>query len=218
MILTGSNIQARLARKAGDPEDPLVIVPLPRDSVQLTSSSIDLRLGTWFAAPRPADTPVINLSESEGEEDSKKSGKSPASFMAQRFIPFGAQFILHPHSFVLAATLEWIRLPADLAATVEGRSSLGRCGLSIATATTVHPHFTGCLTLELTNMGEVPISISPGMLICQLVLQQLTDKAPRPDHSSHSGYRRPIMNPVRLDEVARRLGARARRGGPLAKA
>lgn len=211
MILTGSDIQARLARKAGDPEDPLVIVPLPRDYAQLTSSSMDLRLGTWFAAPRPADTAVINLSESEIDEGSTKTRRPPAAFMAQRFIPFGAQFILHPHSFVLAATLEWIRLPADLAATVEGRSSLGRCGLNIATATTVHPHFTGCLTLELTNMGEVPISISPGMLICQLVVQQLTDKAPRPDHSSHSGYRRPIMNPVRSDEVARRLGGKSTR-------
>ena len=217
MILTGSEIQARLARESGDSQDPLVIVPLPRDPVQrtaqLTSSSIDLRLGTWFAAPRPSDIAVIDLSESANEEDSKKTQKPPAGLMAHRFIPFGAQFILHPHSFVLAATLEWIRLPANLAATVEGRSSLGRCGLNIATATTVHPHFTGCLTLELTNMGEVPISISPGMLICQLILHQLTGNAPRPDHSSHSGYRRPIMNPVRLDDIARRLSGQARRQG-----
>lgn len=203
MILTGSQILARLARDFGDPQDPLVIVPLPRApaqrTAQLTSSSIDLRLGTWFAAPRPTDMALIDLTESGAAQ------KYPAGFMSQRFIPFGAKFILHPHSFVLAATLEWIRLPADLAAAVEGRSSLGRCGLNIATATTVHPHFTGCLTLELSNMGEVPISITPGMLICQLVLHQLSAKAPRPEQSSHSGYRRPIMNPVRLDEIALRL-------------
>lgn len=213
MILTGSDIQRRLAPEPGDAREPLVIVPLPRDSVQVTSSSIDLRLGTWFAAPRPSDIAVIDLSESTNTAMPRTSHKTPVGFMAQRFIPFGTQFILHPHSFVLAATLEWIRLPADLAAAVEGRSSLGRCGLNIATATTVHPHFTGCLTLELTNMGEVPISISPGMLICQLILHQLTGNAPRPDHSSHSGYRRPIMNPVRLDDIARRLAGKTQLQG-----
>jgi dCTP deaminase len=206
MILTGSDIQARLTN-AGNRGDPLVIVPLTAGSNQVTSSSVDLRLGTWFAAPRPSDIAVIELSEPAEKAAPVRSRLPPGDMMDQRFIPFGARFILHPNSFVLAATLEWIRLPADLAASVEGRSSLGRCGLNIATATTVHPHFTGCLTLELTNMGEVPISISPGMLICQLILHQLTGNAPRPDHSSHSGYRRPIMNPVHLDSVARKLGA-----------
>jgi len=206
VILTGSDIQRRLTPESGDSREPLVIVPLPRDSGQLTSSSVDLRLGTWFAAPRPSDLAVINLSEASVAGDRKAAQRTPAGVMAQRFVPFGTHFVLHPASFVLAATLEWIKLPPDLAATVEGRSSLGRCGLNIANATTVHPHFTGCLTLELTNTGEVPISVSPGMLICQLVLHQLTGKAPLPHHSSHSGYRRPIMNPVRLDDIARKLG------------
>jgi len=206
MILTGSEIQQRLARTAGDPADPLVVVPLPRSSshqtAQITSSSLDLRLGTWFAAPRPSDTAVLTVSETGGALGHE------AAFTSQRFIPFGEQFILHPRSFVLAATLEWVRLPGNLAATVEGRSSLARRGLNIATATTVHPHFTGCLTLELANMGEVPIGISPGMLICQLVFHLLTGDAPRPEQSSHCGYRRPIMTPVRLDAIAEKLKAR----------
>lgn len=210
MILTGSDIQRRLWPEPGDARERLVIVPLSVDSGQLTSSSVDLRLGTWFAAPRPSDMAVINLSEFGAANDRTTSARTPAGVMAQRFVPFGAQFVLHPASFVLAAALEWVRLPADLAATVEGRSSLGRCGLNIANATTVHPHFTGCLTLELTNTGEVPISVSPGMLICQLILHQLTGNAPLPQHSSHSGYRRPIMNPVRLDDIARKLGESAR--------
>lgn len=210
MILTGSDILARLARTAGEPDDPLVIVPLPRGSSQgfdqVTSSSIDLRLGTWFAAPRSSDMSVIDLSESgDSTMAPRTSQRHPEDFMERRFIPFGDRFILHPHSFVLAATLEWIRLPAKLAATVEGRSSLGRCGLNIATAATVHPHFTGCLTLELANLGEVPIAITPGTLICQLILHELSTEAPRPNRASHSGYRRPIMNPVRLDEIARKL-------------
>lgn len=209
MILTGSDIQSRLMDETVPADDRLVIVPLPRDPnrllAQLDSSSIDLRLGTWFAAPRPSNVAMIDLSESTEEREVKGAQKHPGAFMNQRFIPFGERFILHPHSFVLAATLEWIRLPGKLSATVEGRSSLGRYGLNIATAATVHPYFTGCLTLELANMGEVPIAISPGMLICQMIFHQLTGEAPRPKHTSHSGYRRPIMNPVRLDETARKL-------------
>ena len=100
---------------------------------------------------------------------------------------------------------------------MEGRSSLARCGLNIATATTVHPHFTGCLTLELANMGEVPLA-RPGMLICQLVFFQVAGDAPRPEHASHSGYRRPIMNPVRLDEVARREEGRDSKCGAVLRA
>lgn len=203
MILTGSAIQARLDRLPTDSRDPLVITPLPLDSAersaQITSGSIDLRLGTWFAALLPSATAVVDLAEIEPNRG------FAAGRVSQRYIPFGSPFVLHPRAFVLAVTLEWIRLPGDLAATVEGRSSLARRGLNIATATSVHPHFAGCLTLELANMGEVPISISPGMRICQLVLQEVAGVAPLPQQTSHSGYRRPVMTPVRLDEVARRL-------------
>jgi dCTP deaminase len=203
MILTGSDVLQLLESDAGDRNDRLAIVPFHKE--QVTSSSVDLRLGTWFATHRTTDVPLISLAGSGGGKSPRPAQQAPRIQMSQRFIPFGSLFTLHPRSFVLASTLEWIRLPSSLAATVEGRSSLGRSGLSIATATTVHPHFTGCLTLELSNMGEVPLQISPGMLVCQLVVHRLSGAAPRPTHSSHSGYRKPIMNPVRQDDIARRL-------------
>src|SRR5262245_18868742 len=88
------------------------------------------------------------------------------------YVRFGDKYILHPGSFVFGVTLEWLRLPGDLAAYVIGRSSWGRRGLIIATATGVHPGFKGCLTLALTNVGEIPIAIKPGMETCQLFLHR----------------------------------------------
>ena len=122
------------------------------------------------------------------------------------FRPFESEFFLPPRQFVLASTLEWVRLPADLAGTVTGKSSWGRRGLIIATAISVHPHFTGCLTLELANVGEVTIALQPGIRICQLSLHQLSTSSPRPpEQTSFVGYRRPVMVPIRLDDRARAL-------------
>jgi dCTP deaminase len=70
-------------------------------------------------------------------------------------------------------TLEWLRLPEHLCAFVIGRSSWGRDGLIVATATTIHPRYAGVLTLELTNVGEIPIRLYPGLTIAQLVIQHV---------------------------------------------
>ena len=84
------------------------------------------------------------------------------------------------------------------------KSSWGRRGLIIATAIAVHPHFTGCLTLELANVGEVTIALSPGIRICQLSLHQLTTPSPRPpEQASFAGYWRPVLAPIRLDKWAK---------------
>ena len=71
-------------------------------------------------------------------------------------------FVLHPGELVLASTLEYVVIPSDLAATVITRSSYGRLGLITATAIFVHPWFKGCLTLELLNLGHVPLELQPG--------------------------------------------------------
>jgi dCTP deaminase len=137
-------------------------MPKIDDLVNSGSAAVDIRLGTWFVTPRNTRLAVLNLvRKPEDHIDEAKLTK-------RHYVPFGGQFILHPRSFVLAATLEWIRLPADLAGYIHGRSSWGRRGLIIATASGIHPGFTGCLTLELTNLGEIPIEITPGMAICQL--------------------------------------------------
>jgi dCTP deaminase len=131
------------------------------------------------------------------------------------YVPFGDEYYLHPQAFVLGITLEWIRLPGNLAAYVIGKSSLGRRGLIIATATGVHPGFRGCLTLELGNLGETPIAITPGMKICQIFLHEVkTLNLNLVDQSQFVGSRKPRLGKVRLedDEIAYKL-ARARRGG-----
>ncbi len=75
--------------------------------------------------------------------------------------------------FVLAATMEYLRFPADIGAYVVGRSSWGRVGLIVATAVMAHPGFTGALTLELVNEGDSPICLYPGVRIAQLALDKL---------------------------------------------
>src|SRR3546814_13637367 len=87
-------------------------------------------------------------------------------------MPFGSNYVLHPGRFVLGVTLEWLRLPASLSGYVTGKSSLGRHGLVIETAAGIHPQFSGCLTLELATVGEVPLEIYPGMPICQIFLHR----------------------------------------------
>lgn len=131
---------------------------------------------------------------------------SEAQLTKQHFVPFGEPFILHPRAFVLAVTLEWIRLPSNIAGYVVGRSSWGRHGLIIATANGVHPGFTGCLTLELTNVGEIPITIKPGTTICQLFLHSVEGRDPqRVDTSRFIGSRKPKLGAIQLDEVAKKL-------------
>src|SRR5260370_39654778 len=103
--------------------------------------------------------------------------------------------------------MEWIRLPGDLGGYVVGKSSWGRRGLVIATAVGVHPGFSGCLTLEITNLGELPISIQPGMQICQLFLHDVSTNSEAVDQSPFIGKRRPTLGTVQLDSVAKRLSA-----------
>jgi dCTP deaminase len=124
------------------------------------------------------------------------------------YVPFGERFVLHPGNFVLAVTLEWLRLPADLAGYVVGKSSWGRRGLIIATATGVHPSFTGCLTLELANVGELPIAIYPGMEICQIFLHRMSDSSPHVDQSAFVGFGRPVLGRLIPDEISVRLKGR----------
>ena len=83
-------------------------------------------------------------------------------------------FYLHPNELVLTATLEYFKLPSNLAGYVTSRSSWGRAGLVIATAVAVHPGFTGTVTLELVNLGEVPLALRPGLNVAQFVFFQCT--------------------------------------------
>ncbi|MBX3177293.1 MAG: dCTP deaminase [Candidatus Hydrogenedentes bacterium] len=181
--------------------DPLVITPQP-DIAALRksgSASIDLRLGTWISTMRNTTVPYLKVLEPDDASPNENQ------LTKSHYVPFGKDFVLHPNAFVLGAVLEWIRLPKDLAGYVIGKSKWGRRGLIIATATGVHPGFTGCLTLEITNVGEVPICIQPGMSICQLFLHEVGSNTKATDPSLLSGNRKPVLGTIRPDSVAMRL-------------
>ena len=202
MILKSDIIVGKLREgKKGGEKDPLVITPCTHDMKEFQesgSASIDLRLGTWFMTLRQARMSHLVIGPIDEPE-------AQAQLTKTHYVPFGDNYYLHPRSFVLSATLEWLRLPRNIAAYVIGKSSLGRRGLIIATATGVHPGFKGCLTLELSNVGELPIAIKPGMTICQLFLHQVDTATESVDKSSLIGFRRPTLGPVKLDPVARKL-------------
>jgi dCTP deaminase len=199
-VLKSADI-ADLLEKDGN--DPLVITPAPGTPDELrkrSDASVDLRLGTWFVTPRINQVPFLDVI------DESRSNVVEAPSLKSTYVPFGGKFILHPRNFVLGVTLEWIRLPSFLAGYIVGRSSWGRRGLIIATAAGVHPGFTGCLTLELTNLGEIPIEIRPGMAISQLFLHRVR-KSAHPETGLLGGLRRPSLAKIELDDIAKVLSS-----------
>ncbi|MCA8999218.1 MAG: dCTP deaminase [Planctomycetaceae bacterium] len=200
MILRADQIE-QLLSKPKDRRDPIAITPQPVfDDEKRGAASIDIRLGCWFQVFRQTRVSHFDVYDPSDEAPSE------AQLTKHHYVPFGKDYILHPRAFVLAVTLEWIRLPSDVAGYVIGRSSWGRHGLIIATATGVHPGFTGCLTLELTNVGEVPITIKPGTTICQLFLHSVDAGDPNlVDRSRFIGKRKPTIGSIKLDDVAKKL-------------
>ncbi len=187
--------------KNNDIPDPLLITPLPniKRLEKSGSASIDFRLGTWFVAP-------IHARMSHLEIDSSSFTQNKIS--RNSYVPFGQSYYLHPGNFVLGITMEWICLPREYSGYLIGKSSWGRRGLIIATATGVQPGFKGCLTLELCNVGEIPIEMKPGMEICQLFLHKITSKIPEiSDDSQFIGMRKPVLGKVSLenDKLAKYL-------------
>lgn len=165
MSLSAAAIAKRMA--VDDMRRRLVVTPLLDRKTQLKSNQagLDVRLGRAFSVVRPW---THGVAEIQGEE-------GPPPPMEQVILDFGQPLIIHPHQFVLARTLEFIRLPDDLSAYVIGRSSWGRRGLIVATAVVVHPGFAGPITLELKNVGEVPLALYPLDRVAQLTLHEVVE-------------------------------------------
>src|ERR1700681_2828560 len=117
-------------------EKRLVVSPLlePEEQLRKDQASVDVRLGFSFALVAPSSLEVIDEFAPEG-----LSGRTVGQLYRKQYVPFGGQLVIHPHQFILAATLEYIRLPSDLTAYVIGRSTWGRYGLIVATAVGVQP-------------------------------------------------------------------------------
>ncbi len=141
----------------------------PWDPTMVQPASVDLRLGTSFRVFHNHRLPAIDLAE------------PPTGVTEHVQIEDTASFVIHPGEFVLGSTVEWVELPDDIVARIEGKSSLGRLGLIVhATAGFVDPGFSGTLTLEITNLTRVPIVLWPGKPIAQLSFMTLDRPAERP--------------------------------------
>ena len=170
MLLSDRDIRAELAagRVALEPFDEAMIQP----------SSIDFRLDKFFRVFENHRYPHIDPAEDQSDLTRmvEAVGDEP--------------FILHPGEFVLGSTYEVVSLPDDIAARVEGKSSLGRLGLlTHATAGFVDPGFSGHVTLELANVATLPIKLYPGMKIGQLCFFRLSSPAEHPYGSEKYGSR-----------------------------
>ncbi len=170
MLLSDRDLRKEVeaGRLGIDPFDPGMVQP----------SSIDVRLDRWFRVfenhryphidPSIEQPDLTRLIEPEGDEP----------------------FILHPGEFVLGSTYEVVTLPDDVAGRLEGKSSLGRLGLlTHSTAGFIDPGFSGHITLELSNVANLPITLWPGMKIGQLCLFRLTSAAEFPYGSAEVGSR-----------------------------
>ncbi len=168
MILSDRTIREEL--EAGR----IQIVPLGDGCVQ--PSSVDLHVDRYFRVFRNHSARVIDVRENqEGLTDLVEIGA-------------GEAFVLHPGEFVLGSTAERVRLPDDLVARLEGKSSLGRLGLLIhSTAGFVDAGWDGHLTLELSNVATLPITIYPGMKIGQISFLRMTTAADTPYGSATVG-------------------------------
>ncbi len=141
-------------------------------------SSIDVRLDRFFRVFDNSKYTHIDPAQQQDELT------SPVE------VPDDDPFVLHPGEFVLGSTYEAVRLPEDLAGRLEGKSSLGRLGLlTHSTAGFIDPGFFGHITLELSNVANLPITLWPGMKIGQLCLFRLSSPAEHPYGSKRAGSR-----------------------------
>jgi dCTP deaminase len=150
----------------------------PFDEAMIQPSSVDVRLDKFFRVFENHKYSVIDPSTEQAE-------------LTREVIAEGDEpFILHPGEFVLASTYEVITLPDDIAGRLEGKSSLGRLGLlTHSTAGFIDPGFSGHITLELSNVANLPVKLFPGMKIGQLCLIKLSSPAEHPYGSVKYGSR-----------------------------
>lgn len=162
----------------------LFIEPIKSESIQ--PASIDCHLGTHYLVIDDKNTGLLTLDceikyrEIEGES-----------------------IIIPPHSFLLATTEEYIKLPHDLVAFVEGRSSIGRMGLFIQNAGWVDPGFEGKVTLELYNANSLPIKLQTGRRICQLVFCKMDSVAEIPYRGKYQRQQKTLGSMIFKDKELR---------------
>lgn len=165
-------------------ERKLIIDPLEENQIQ--PSSVDLKLGDEFLI-YPDSIEVLDV------RDKNLSAKLDLVKVDD------SGFIIQPKHFILATTVEYVKLADNLTAFVEGRSSLGRLGLFIENAGWVDAGFEGNITLEFYNANTRPIKIYPNMRICQLVFAEMKGKAENPYRGKYQGQRGATASRIYMD-------------------
>lgn len=159
---------------------------------QLGACSVDLRLGDVFMVFEHSRHPYVDL----------KAFDDVSSLMREIKVPSGEPFIMQPREFVLASTIEHIELDVDVLARLEGRSSLGRLGIIVhGTSSVFDPGWRGHATLELGNLGIMPVALYAAMKICSFTFEQLSSPVDVPYYAKkgqkYAGQQKPIASKLR---------------------
>ena len=171
-VLARHKIQERLALPITDPSS-LLITPLVDPESVFDADAVDLRLGCHFLVSQVPPQPFFS-------PDQAATGRA---YHQRIHVPLGGNLVVPAHETVLGATLEFIKLPHNVAGQILTKSSVARTFIVIETAPWVHPYYRGCLTLEIANVSNTPVLLYPGLPIGQLVLFDVND-APIPSKLS----------------------------------
>jgi dCTP deaminase len=173
MILSDRDIKAALA------EGKIKIEPTDGLEARIGPDGVDFRLGYTFLVFERNKQAYIDTRRAE----------TAKGMTRQIVVKTGEPFIIHPHELVLATTLERVSISDDLLGRLEGRSSLGRLGIIVhSTASVFHPGWDGTATMELGNLGVMPVALYPRMRICSFTFERLSSPAERPYGSGKSKY------------------------------
>lgn len=200
--IPGKDILDRLTTT--DLEKRIVVAPLlePTEQLRADQASIDIRLGFEFALVIPSAQGAID------EFEHTDSAALLKSVYSREYVPLGKRIVIHPHEFILASTLEYIRLPQDLMAYVLSRSTWGRLGLIVATAVGIQPGFAGSLTLELRNLGETPLALYPGQAVAQLIFHEIKGgKVSGHGLGQYSGHTDILPRKMSSERTRKKLGS-----------
>ncbi|RTM04136.1 MAG: dCTP deaminase [Bradyrhizobiaceae bacterium] len=164
-------------------DQSLVVSPILSKG-QIGAASIDLRMGNVVLMVRSRGSSHVDPAESKKSRASSERDQLYRQQKHERYeIPFSTKFLLHPGSLALVPTLEWIKLPANILGNVTARSTWAREGLSIATAVLIEPNYEGIATLELANLGDIPIALYPGLRIAQIAFSLVDGDTTRPNEN-----------------------------------
>ena len=178
-VLSSKEIKDRLKKS---PEDLKSIIITPLLNEKFDHDSVDLSLGCYFRVPAVSTIecvkPYQETVEHYPELVHKPYGRSIKKAVKKGYkLGDGdnakSTIILQPHHAVLASTLEYIKMPGDVSGQILTKSSWARVFISIASAPWIHPFYRGCLTLEVTNLGNVPVALPVGKPMAQLVFMKL---------------------------------------------